>query len=973
MLLLFFKNILFFLFDKMDSTQNLGLFVTDLTGFIDLKQGNQLTQIVCYKDDTIIYGDDKGTIEILTINDNKKDKQHGKKTIENYKIKSVGKNKINKLIVINELNILYVLSGLYLHAYLLPGLDDKNAQHLDFEITNICRNLKKNNEQDLLLIIKKPKKIKLYTFEIELMKLIPNKNSTNEFPIEDTPEYIEWYGNYICYFLKKTGTIYFIDLSKNDTQTLPYDCSGILFLNESWLTASMNIGLLFETNGNPKTIEPITLEDKPFKQFGRKDNYLLTLYDTIIVINDGANLKKVQQISIEIAESQSKGICLINGEKKVFILIKETSDKDKEKNRYILRELKETPFEEQLSRLLKVNKFDEALSIINNKISVNEDKIEQFENYYLGCAWAQFSKEEYETAKKFFQVSNFNPFELMYLFINLLKVKPIHIGYEKNNNILDNQIELKDNNEEKVKKAVKCLIDVLKSKIEYVWREHRDDLESGKFLEVRTLSFNSSTCSIINLSDCEPKDINLKIFFQNINLTLLKALVFNESKVEEIRKLIENDNFGTDFLSDKFFDEKNTDYSKLALAFIYEKKQNYKDALKILKEFVQRLDNPSISQPSKQKTINILLEIGKQKDKQDLFEEHIQWMLKQYQTDAFDIVLSNELMPIDYFMNQIIPKVENEKNDLNAEPTNYIKEKFLRHICDNPKYSKYSNEKYQTQLILLQLETLFKDKPKNYTPAEGENLPGRYHDFRELLKKYNLFDKMQLIDKIKDSWLYDIEIDLYCELEKLDDALITYIDLVNKNRKKYSDIEQFCMNNLNKDNRLFIKFFKNLSSQFKDESTSEEKKEMIKNEMLKIMDMSNKHELTKEKKNSLEILNLLNPNEVLNEIPDEWTLEEEIVFKFLRNSLMQYTNVNNEFTREEGLLRADLNYKQLELFRVKNRHVNIDIGTVCNGCKKKIGTTIFVVYPNNAVYHTNCAPNPYIEPRKGTDFTNFKY
>ena len=148
---------------------------------------------------------------------------------------------------------------------------------------------------------------------------------------------------------------------------------------------------------------------------------------------------------------------------------------------------------------------------------------------------------------------------------------------------------------------------------------------------------------------------------------------------------------------------------------------------------------------------------------------------------------------------------------------------------------------------------------------------------------------------------------------------------------------------------------------------------MIKNEMLKIMDMSNKHELTKEKKNSLEILNLLNPNEVLNEIPDEWTLEEEIVFKFLRNSLMQYTNVNNEFTREEGLLRADLNYKQLELFRVKNRHVNIDIGTVCNGCKKKIGTTIFVVYPNNAVYHTNCAPNPYIEPRKGTDFTNFKY
>ena len=51
---------------------------------------------------------------------------------------------------------------------------------------------------------------------------------------------------------------------------------------------------------------------------------------------------------------------------------------------------------------------------------------------------------------------------------------------------------------------------------------------------------------------------------------------------------------------------------------------------------------------------------------------------------------------------------------------------------------------------------------------------------------------------------------------------------------------------------------------------------------------------------------------------------------------MQYTNVNNEFKREEGLLKVDLNYKQLELYKVKNRHVNVDIGTICNACKKKL-------------------------------------
>ncbi len=130
----------------------------------------------------------------------------------------------------------------------------------------------------------------------------------------------------------------------------------------------------------------------------------------------------------------------------------------------------------------------------------------------------------------------------MYLFIKLLKVKPIHIDYDKNNNLLENQFELKDNSN-KIKQVIECLINVLNYKINYIYKEYKEEIEEGKNLEVRTLSFNSSTCSIINLSECEPREINLKVFFQNINLTLLKALVFNESKVEEIEKLIENDNF----------------------------------------------------------------------------------------------------------------------------------------------------------------------------------------------------------------------------------------------------------------------------------------------------------------------------------------------------------------------------------------------------------------------------------------------
>ena len=95
-----------------NNEENLGLFLTELNGFINLKQGNQLTQIVCYNDDTIIYGDDKGNIEVLQFSENRKDKSNIKQIIP-LKLKIIGRHRINKLIVVNELNLLYILLSVF--------------------------------------------------------------------------------------------------------------------------------------------------------------------------------------------------------------------------------------------------------------------------------------------------------------------------------------------------------------------------------------------------------------------------------------------------------------------------------------------------------------------------------------------------------------------------------------------------------------------------------------------------------------------------------------------------------------------------------------------------------------------------------------------------------------------------------------------------------------------------------------------
>ena len=66
-------------------------------------------------------------------------------------------------------------------------------------------------------------------------------------------------------------------------------------------------------------------------------------------------------------------------------------------------------------------------------------------------------------------------------------------------------------------------------------------------------------------------------------------------------------------------------------------------------------------------------------------------------------------------------------------------------------------------------------------------------------------------------------------------------------------------------------------------------------------------------------------------------------------------------------------YKEIESYEFKKKNVITDSDKSCDLCKKKIGSTIFVVYPNLKVYHSKCAPNPNIDPVTGVDFSKKKY
>ena len=65
---------------------------------------------------------------------------------------------------------------------------------------------------------------------------------------------------------------------------------------------------------------------------------------------------------------------------------------------------------------------------------------------------------------------------------------------------------------------------------------------------------------------------------------------------------------------------------------------------------------------------------------------------------------------------------------------------------------------------------------------------------------------------------------------------------------------------------------------------------------------------------------------------------------------------------------GSIDRRKVGLRQLISKYVKIDSDRTCDLCRKKIGSTIFAVYPNLKVYHSKCAPNIHIDPKTGVDF-----
>ena len=980
---------------------------------IDKIQTQNIIAADLYKD-YLIVGDNKGIISSYEISKKepiKSDILFLNKLKETQLSKKVDQICVSKS---NDYPIVFILYDGSVDAY------DIKTLTLICSLKGLIQNVSviATNEKypDILLTVNKKKKIKFYEYHpdssnfSELTKKIffEKEISLNDIPLSGN---IEFYDT-SCYFIlgKKA---YHLDLNTNkitdieveNPKTIKYTREGLLVnLPESC------IGIFFK-KGVLSNITPITYQDTNFISTIEHKNYLIMLNKTkvLVYLFKGTKYDHIQ--TQELIEGNN-GKFIFSNREKVFIILEASQGV------FRLYELKEAPYEIQIQQLLDNGKFDEALDKLNNNVDIySENKFNEIEQFYLNAAWNSLKQKNFENFGKYLVLTNFDPCEYIYMFYSKLGVSIIHSDKEKQikTDISSNQIDNITKKEggqivnEEMDNALNQLIIILLNKRDYIMKIcsfPKDD-----YKEVSDLNFMHNNSSPINLSDSTSK-ITIPQLLGLINITLVKAYI-QLRKRGEISSVIDNASFKcnfSDFSKDDFFKGEEPE-KKLALAYYYEKKGDYEEALKIWKNFGEleskgdNKDTGFLNIEAKEKTKRIFerfrTDINNRDTNAKLFETYIQWLLIKYSSTAFEVAISSQIVGLDYFLDNIIGNImkENKSN-------NDLRKDFLEYYNKN-----CPDAHFQTLLLQYYISLLFdsfsENTSKNNVRMEGIAKKNYDAFMKYLTTQDSVYSKQTIFDKIKNSWLFEAKIYLYSQLNQHDKA-INDLFTDAKVEKKFEALRKYCEENKESKPDIYQTYFKTLKKAYDDyqsavdnynneieennkriniklendvkDITEAEKEELKKINMEKRNKIKETQEIMKPFEN--EMLDLmknisiedLNPKIVLECAVEQWNIcDKGDFFDYLKKITEEYTVLSNKYRIAKSLSDKALEYKEMENYQLKKRHVNIDQDTLCSLCGKKIGSTVFVFYPNMKIYHSKCATNLNVDPTTGVDFTKKKF
>ena len=959
----------------------------------------KISTINAYKNHLIV-GDTSGNIQIFEITSKNKLNEIGKINI---------KNKAEQILKSPNNNTCFVLSSGELFSVNLPSLNNK-IQLIKSGIEKIYINPYNKENHNQIITINKKKKLKIYNVDITPGQVSISDSKIKEIIIEEVPTYGIWVNNSFIY--SNNSKTYWLQLNTGKTIPIEFQCiSQILKLEDDKLVLSSEQITIFMKNGKSIAYNPISQPSKDFISFAQYNNYLIGLYQSGIYIYKigeiGCDL--VEKINLE--KSEGLGKYIVKADNKIIIFTE-----DGNKNNII--DLQEKPYEEQVNILIEEKNYDSALEVLVEHVpEEDENKLDIIEKFYLDCAFIclKGNNKDFDLSLKYLNLANFNPFEFIYMYYEYLNIDIIHL--DKKNDIVEhkNENQLINANScelEDLKKKFTFLINILIIKRDYILEKYKSIFSNNDY-EKEKITFLSSKYSKINLSDSKI-DITIKSTFDTINSALIKCMIKLQKNPRDIQSVLDNKSINykifENYKNDSFFlDEsnKNLDETKFTSAYINEKNENYEEALKVWEYFGTRnVQNDKFSSVGRERTKKIFYKLKENKSmdntkKQNLFKQYIKWLLLKYQNEAFEVALKTEIVDIKSFMDEIIPEIEKSNGEIGI-----FKEKFLEY-CNQ--YNK--NEDYQTQLLLLYIDKMFLYIPKDKKEVKEEdllqgNLKKYYDIFLKTIKEPDsYYNKRIILEYIENSWLKEPKIFLYSQLKEHDKALNELFNEAKINHK-FDDIEIYCKENTKNKSDIFQIFYKLLSDVVKSEcqdiinKNSEEvdklEKKIIRakdqnltesdinecndqisklKEEIKNLNEKKKpfeEEMLKILKNYGSIQNL-DPIFCLNYINEHINIcENDDFFNYLSNVISEYTEERNKYKITKNLSQMSSIYKEKEASDYKKKYVVIDSEKTCSLCKKKIGNTMFVIYPNLKIYHSRCVQNLNVDPITGVDFSKKK-
>ncbi|MCQ2817972.1 MAG: hypothetical protein MJ252_11965 [archaeon] len=936
-------------FDKID----LGLFA------------EQKVLAVALMDDFLLFGTEKGLVSCSSIKNGKSIEASNQEQVHS-------KKPIEKILVNNELKIAYILCNGEILVYPIPSLKIFSTLKIKEDIVKMALNASRKDDNVSILTVSKKKKVRIFCYDPadHTLKEKESREKGKEITLSDSPELIEWYDNILCYKYKKN--IYWLQLDNQKLLNSDMEAENINFIRDSIMVSQTEFGILMDLNV-VKQFSPIIFPEYAKKNvlgFCEFKNYVLSFHEKVVcfyVLSDN-EAQLIQTIYMNndetgrfiLVSGRNTGTTQANASLKLVFVTQSTSGK------FRAYEIKEKPFQQVMQKLLLSGKIDDALAKMNDNIcSTDENKMDLIEKFFLDSAWVCIKQGNFTNAYKYARLANYDPFEFMYTFYTQLSLNIIHTDCQAKitKDLSKNQIELYIKSsgggvDNKDKPILKFLMDLLLDKRNYIINKYDLPKDDGKVEK-----YTSSEMALIDLSasDFHPTILDTLNY---INSTLVKVMIKYKELPKEIAAIIDHPSFTCtgicDFNKDEFFSMIATDELKIAMAYFHEKLGRYKQALEIWKNFGQTEKGPKgtiYAKEAKDRTKKIFYKFKvdhlNREQNMKLFEDYLPWLMMKYPEDAFDIVINTEFVTIDLFLSNIVTNVESGMTVKN------LKEKFL--IFYN---KKNPNEKYQTMLMELFIDKLFKmwsnETKFNQSAMTGE-LKETYDLFMSYLKaKDACYSKNYILDRMKDTWLLDGEIYLYSELKMHDNALEKLIEnSISDEKERFVKAEKYCEDNFETKPEIYNMLLEKLIKKYDElrkQGASEPRKQIFENEIISFMQKNKEVEK-------------IDPVKALEMLPENMNVCDERLYEYLTNVIKEYTSLTNKFKIARSISDMALTYKEKELIDEKKKYVMIENETVCDFCKKKIGTTIFVVYPNMKIYHSKCATNPSVCPTTGVDFS----